>query len=193
MGELSQALKEWAVVVEALLAGDQILLLRKGGIREEKGRFAVKADRVLLFPTYEHQRPDWLKQPYQQRFSAPTPRPSSPIPLAGWAEITHSLALTSQQQVLALAPFHLWNQAFVEERWAWKPGSPLYLLLLRSHRLPAPYPLPPRPEYGGCRSWISLADQVDTTGSTPALSDSSYQAKVAAILAALEPAASSPS
>ena len=33
------AFKEWHVVVEALAAGEQILLLRKGGIAEGRGGF----------------------------------------------------------------------------------------------------------------------------------------------------------
>ncbi|MBD0268104.1 MAG: DUF1802 family protein [Cyanobacteria bacterium Co-bin8] len=186
MGAISQALKEWAVVIEALLAGEQVLLLRKGGIREEKGRFAVKADQVLLFPTYEHQQPDLVKTPYQQRVQPLASDPPPAVPLSGWAEITHSLPLEHEGQVLALDAFHIWNQRFVQERWTWKPSSPLYLLLLRSHRLPEPHFLSQRPEYGGCRSWISLPETVSTAGSTPILSEAAYQIKVEAILKALE-------
>lgn len=36
------ALKEWAVAIRALDAGDQILLLRKGGIVEETKDFRVR-------------------------------------------------------------------------------------------------------------------------------------------------------
>ncbi|MBD0335121.1 MAG: DUF1802 family protein [Cyanobacteria bacterium Co-bin13] len=186
MGEISQALKEWAVVVEALLAGDLLLLLRKGGIREEKGRFAVKADRVLLFPTYEHQQADLVKAPYQQQVQPLALGAPPVVPLCGWAEITHSLPLERESQVLALDPFHIWSQRFVQERWTWKPSSPLYLLLLRSHHLPEPYSLPQRPEYGGCRSWISLTETVSTAGSTPVLAAAEYEARVKAVLKALE-------
>ena len=35
------AFKEWAVVVDALGQGEQVLILRKGGIREERGEFHV--------------------------------------------------------------------------------------------------------------------------------------------------------
>ena len=43
---LTSALKEWAVAVEALEQGKTIMLLRKGGISEQGGRFQVKSDRV---------------------------------------------------------------------------------------------------------------------------------------------------
>lgn len=194
MGALSEALKEWAVAVEALLRGDQILLLRKGGIREEKGRFSVKAERVLLFPTYEHQQPDRVKPPYQ-RTVVPVESGYHPeqIAIAGWAEITHTIPLGQDSPVFALAPFHIWNEQFVRERWAWKPSSALNVLLLRSHRLPVPISFPYRPEYGGCRSWITLADSVPLEGSTAVLTETAYQAQVEQILAVLNPAASEPS
>ena len=44
--------------------GKTIILLRKGGIREENGRFGVDYDRVFLYPTYEHQQPNLLKSEY---------------------------------------------------------------------------------------------------------------------------------
>ena len=49
------AFKEWAVVVEALGHGEQILLLRKGGIRENCGEFHVDHRRFWLFPTVFHE------------------------------------------------------------------------------------------------------------------------------------------
>ena len=55
------ALKEWAVTVQALAKGGQVLLLRKGGIHEEGKDFRVIHPEFLLYPTYEHQREDLLK------------------------------------------------------------------------------------------------------------------------------------
>ena len=59
------ALKEWAVTVESLAEGQQILLLRKGGIHEEGKDFKVIHPEFLLYPTYEHQRKDLLKPQHQ--------------------------------------------------------------------------------------------------------------------------------
>ncbi len=36
------AFKEWAVIVDALGRGDQILILRKGGISEGRGGFQIE-------------------------------------------------------------------------------------------------------------------------------------------------------
>ena len=44
--------------------GEQVLLLRKGGIREKE--FKIQHDEFLFYPTYEHQKSDLLKPQYQQ-------------------------------------------------------------------------------------------------------------------------------
>ena len=50
------AFKEWAIVVDALGRGEQILILRKGGIAEGRGGFKPEHERFLLFPTLFHQQ-----------------------------------------------------------------------------------------------------------------------------------------
>ena len=49
------AFKEWAVAVDALMSGEQVMLIRKGGISEDSKHFTVIHDKFLLYPTYEHQ------------------------------------------------------------------------------------------------------------------------------------------
>src|SRR6187431_3793114 len=49
------AFKEWAVTVRALAEGEQLLTLRKGGIREENRHFEIEHDRFFLYPTFDHQ------------------------------------------------------------------------------------------------------------------------------------------
>ncbi|SVB02171.1 uncharacterized protein METZ01_LOCUS155025, partial [marine metagenome] len=52
----SIALKEWAVAVEAMARGDQIIILRKGGIHRDDKEFRIVHPEFLFYPTYEHQR-----------------------------------------------------------------------------------------------------------------------------------------
>ena len=184
---LQAALKEWTVAVDALLAGKTVLLLRKGGIREEKGRFTLKTQRVLLFPTLEHQRlellkPDALTPTIEQPETKVTP---TRIQFRGWAEITHIVSTLNGAAVARVFPWHVWNQQFVARRLQWKPKRPLYLLLLRSQQLTQPVSLPYRPEYRGCRSWITLDQPVDITNSAPVLTATDYANQVAQIKEAL--------
>ncbi len=158
MGPSVAALKEWAIALEALLSGDTILLLRKGGIRERGGRFGVAQSRVLLYPTYEHQQPHLLKSPYADRVQ-PVPSGWHPetVAIAAWADITHIFQITTAEIVDALLPFHIWTAALATERLNWKPQQPLYVLLLRVHRLAEPLTLPYQASYSGCKSWIEVA------------------------------------
>jgi len=151
------ALKEWAIAVEALRAGRSILLLRKGGIRETNGRFSVEHPRVWLYPTYEHQKPHWLKPDYARRI---TPVDSgwhpTEVPISVWAEVTEVLQLMDEETIARLLPYHIWNERLVTERLHWKPHQPLYALLLRVYTLPEVISLPYSDTYGGCKSWLHL-------------------------------------
>ena len=58
---MAPAYKEWATIVHALLTGEQVLDVRKGGIREDGRHFSVQATRFWLYPTAEHQKAELLE------------------------------------------------------------------------------------------------------------------------------------
>ena len=51
--------------MRALLEGEQILDVRKGGLREDGRHFALHSQRLWLYPTAEHQKPELLKPAYR--------------------------------------------------------------------------------------------------------------------------------
>src|SRR6185369_2720086 len=59
------AFKEWAVTVRALAEGEQLITLRKGGIREPDKHFALEHERFFLYPTFDHQREDLVRESHQ--------------------------------------------------------------------------------------------------------------------------------
>lgn len=179
---IETALKEWSVAVDALAAGETILLLRKGGIKEHQGRFSAEADRVALFPTYEHQRPELLKPQYREAVEA-VPKGWHPnsITLKAWADITHIFLTDDADKVAALAAFHIWQPQLAQERLKWKAKQPLYVLALRTYRLPEPVVLPWQTAYGGCKSWIALNLETGSTESFPAVADADYRTTIEAI------------
>ncbi|MGB3241204.1 MAG: DUF1802 family protein [Geitlerinemataceae cyanobacterium] len=176
---LFHALKEWAVAVEALTSGTTILLMRKGGIRERKGRFSVEFDRVLLYPTHEHQQPHLLKPEYASRVK-PVESGWHPqvVPIPAWAQITQVWQVGEPAIVEALMPYHIWNDRFVGERLRSQPHQPLYILLLRVYRLGNIAEIPHRREYGGCRSWIDLEESIAISEHDPVLNDDDYTRQV---------------
>lgn len=183
---LTAALKEWAIAVEALAQGKTIVLLRKGGIREQGGSFAIEHPQVWLYPTYEHQKPHLLKPEYAEQV---TPVASGwhpeQVEIQAWATITHALQISDAASIEALLPFHIWNLQFVEERLKWKPKTPLSVLLLRVYRLPQAQTIPYRSTYGGCKSWIELESSLTATTASPVLSEAEFLRQVEQVQQAL--------
>jgi hypothetical protein len=189
MGYEQIALKEWAVAIKALEEGRQILMLRKGGIAEETKDFRIKAPEFFLFPTYEHQKKELLKEEYRPQIDEIikvwTPDENR-VKITCYAKLVQDLELTDLEQVERLAPYHIWTERFAEERLRWKRRNPLHVLLLRIYRLERPYELPIAPSYLGCKSWIELQDKVpESIPLTPVLNDQEFQAKLHEIKAVL--------
>ncbi|MBW4594037.1 MAG: DUF1802 family protein [Brasilonema angustatum HA4187-MV1] len=178
----NHALKEWAVAINALETGKTIMLLRKGGIHERHGRFEVNHKQILLYPTFEHQQPFLLKPDYTNLVIPVTPgwHPET-VGISSWAEITDIFPVSEESVVNALLPFHIWNEYFISDRLKWKPRQPLYILLLRTYKLPQEQEIPYSSKYGGCKSWIDLHGFISLQGSQPILSDSIYTQLVAQI------------
>ena len=57
-------LKEWSVTSRALSQGEQIFMLRKGGIREDTRHFKIEHDQFLLYPGVFHEGTSLLKRKY---------------------------------------------------------------------------------------------------------------------------------
>jgi len=181
---LNTALKEWSVAVDALAEGETMLLLRKGGIKESGGSFRAQAEQVVLFPTFEHQKAELLKPEYQSAVQ-PVAQGWHPqaITLKAWAEITNIFLTHEEEKVAALADFHIWQPDLAQSRLKWKAKQPLYVLALRVYRLPEPVTVAWDEAYGGCRSWVTLVEDVvgEKKDGLAAIASSDYQARVAAI------------
>lgn len=176
--EVTTALKEWAVVQRSLTEGHQILLLRKGGLIEETGEFHLHAPWFVLYPTYEHETEragdlqpcfgQWLREEEERK------PPRDVIRLEMAAHVTDVLRVDDREKLLKMAPQHVWSAQFIHGRYDWEPYKPVFALLLRAYRLAAPQERPVRREYGGCRSWITLAEPVTLAGAAPVLPDDHY-------------------
>lgn len=185
---ITTALKEWAVAVDALTCGETILLLRKGGIREQGGSFIVEQSRFWLYPTFEHQKPHLLKPAYaDQVVEVASGWHPETVTIPAWAEITHTFQVSEADIVLSLLPFQIWTEAFLTERLKWKPRTPLSVLLLRVYRLAQPHAIPYDSAYGGCKSWIELTSSLSSVPAIPALSEAVYLQQVQAISQTLSP------
>lgn len=172
---MKHALKEWAVVCNALATGRQSLLLRAGGIAE-KG-FRVAHRRFWLFPTYFHEhrsgvRPEELAHLEEAEMHRPR---NGRVVLTLWGEIAAEYQVADLAKVERLADHHIWSPEEIAKRFAYRsPG--LVVLAVRMYRVPLPYDIEDTTEYQGCRSWVELEDELDTAGSTPVMADRDFQA-----------------
>lgn len=176
------ALKEWAVVCNAILQGEQVVTIRKGGIKEDDGHFSVPFDRFLLFPTYEHQAPELLKPAYVhnlERFSENVS--AGAIQITGWCDVAGIKKVTDPDALAEVDSKHIWTADYVTERLNWKALDPLWILLLRAYLLPQPAEIPTSDKYEGCKSWIELEAAIDFEGDA-VLSNGAFEAKTAGIL-----------
>ena len=184
MDSVRHALKEWAVAVEALERGETALVIRKGGIREKA--FAVANRRFLLLPGYEHQRPELLKPEYRQLLKEiPDLTDDGPLCFTSFVEVEGAYEVSEPESLEAIGPYHMWAPEYAESRFKWRPKKPLTVLVLRTYVLPEPVELPYSEAYGGCKSWIELAEPVFTAGARPALDDEAFERLVSPALEAL--------
>ena len=170
---LTHALKEWAVAVAALERGDTALVVRKGGIREKS--FAVPEARFFFFKSYEHQNEDQLKPAYHDLLRSIPDRPDDgPVVLTSFAEVAGAYEVSEAEELEALDPHHVWTHEYAESRLKWRPKKPLTVLVLRTCLLPEPVELAYRTEYGGCKSFIDLLQEIPTASARPVLDDAAF-------------------
>src|ERR1051326_6913832 len=109
--EHDQEFKEWAISCEAMREGRQILLIRKGGIREDGGKFEIHDPEFFLMPTYEHQNARLLQPAYVPRLKEIQAVPFDPhhVTIDCYAEVDTILTAIDEEQVNAVADEFPWN------------------------------------------------------------------------------------
>lgn len=180
------ALKEWAVTIAALAAGDQVLIVRKGGIGEK--RFELPHPAFYLFPTYAHQRPELVKPAARERFADPLAQSEDPenLPLAVYAELVASHPIADPDALAAIDHLHVLTPEYAAERLKWRRKHPLWAAVLRVWTVPEPPVLAIGPEHGGCVSWIDLPGSIGAPAArVPALAHEDFAASAAAVESAL--------
>ena len=163
------SLKEWPAAIEALSEGNTILLLRKGGIHERGSSFQLPTKEAILFPTFEHQKTEMLKQAPSTNSKFKAYELGELIPISTWVKFIKSWEISSIEQIKALTPFHIWTEEFILKRFNWKPERPLFLIACEAFKLKSPQSIPFQPKYRGCKSWIQLETSIDLADSVKAL------------------------
>ena len=183
------ALKEWAVVIEALATGRQLFLLRKGGIAESRKGFELRHRRFLFFPTWEHQHAGFIRPAYRDSLTQLAPADPDALVIRYVAEATDILkAPASMADFGQLEPHHIWDPSHIEMRYRYRPDLPLYLVIVRTCRLPSVVVLRHEARYRGCRSWVDLSTDVSIDQAEPVTTEGAFGTQRGSLLSLLDQA-----
>ena len=181
------ALKEWAVLCDAMAAGEIVAMVRKGGIREQRAGFGVRHGRFLLYPTFFHEKGAELQARFRDRLAAShagQPEPGT-IRVGLVADVAGVWAVDDLARLRAVEPAHGLAWPAVESRFHYRGRPGVQVVAVRVARLPAPVVVPEARRYLGCVSWVSLDAPVDVGDAEPVLDDAGFAARLAALRAAL--------
>ena len=168
------------MVVDALGRGEQIVILRKGGIAEGRGGFRAEHDRFWLFPTRFHQQSESVIESARERFEKLQWPAEDALKIEFGAEVIEARQLGSLDQAKCLAGQHIWREEVIVDRFDWGREQGIYAMAVRVQRLPEPMELPMLERYGGCKSWVELEPPMDFSLTEPVLDDSDIAAKLSA-------------
>ncbi|HEY9228083.1 MAG TPA: DUF1802 family protein [Gemmatimonadaceae bacterium] len=166
------ALKEWAVLVDAMARGDIIAMVRKGGIREQRAGFNVRHDRFVFYPTYFHEKAHELAPRFRQGLApAEQTRPDEgTIRIAHVADVVGLWTVTELERLRAIEAEHGLAWSAVESRFHYRDNPVVQVVAVRVSTLREPVVVPELRRYQGCVSWVALEDPVAIEGSAPVLS-----------------------
>ena len=166
------ALKEWSIICNALEKGDQIILLRKGGIMEYRQGFEIKHEKFFLFPTFEHQAEDAIKEKYRKSFKdieteavtvveenqqdkkEGNDNRNNQVQIKLFAQVIYSKEFYDKKMLEKLDNYHIWTEEYIKKRMEYNPKKPMSILLLRVYKIKQPIILNYKDAWIGCKSWI---------------------------------------
>ncbi|HET7457710.1 MAG TPA: DUF1802 family protein [Gemmatimonadaceae bacterium] len=181
------ALKEWAVLVDAMARGDVIAMVRKGGIREQRAGFQVRHDRFLLYPTYFHEKAAEVAPRLLPTLDAAHARrpPEGVVRLEYVADVADVWAVSELERLRAVEGEHGLAWPAVESRFHYKNRPGVQVVAVRLSRLAAPVDVAEQRRYAGCVSWVELDDDVHVAGATPVVAAAEFDRRIAALREAL--------
>lgn len=181
------ALKEWAVLVDAMLRGELVAMVRKGGIREQRAGFSVRHDRFLLYPAFFHEKVNELAPRYAASLESSHARKPEPgtIRIEAVADVVGVWQVAELDALRAIDGEHGMSWSAVESRFHYKNKPGVQVIAVRVSRLPDPVVVPETRRYLGCVSWVALDDAIDVSQAVPVLDDAALMMRVARLRNAL--------
>lgn len=184
------ALKEWAVLADAMARGDIIAMVRKGGIREQRAGFSVRHERFLLYPSFFHEKEHELAPRFRGELATAHARrpPAGMLRIEYVATAVAVWRVTELERLRAIEHEHGLAWDAVVSRFRYRDRPLVHVVAVRVARLAKSALLPEVRRYMGCVSWVALDAPVAVTDATSVLAE----ADLARRLVALEDALGAP-
>ena len=181
------ALKEWAVLVDAMARGDIVAMVRKGAIREQRAGFQVRHPRFLLYPTYFHEKAAEVAPRLLGGLEASHARRPAEgrLRLEYVADVAAVWPVSDESLLPAIAQEHGLADGAVTSRFHYKNRPGVQVVAVRLSRLRQPVEIAEARRYTGCVSWVELDEPVDVAGAAPVIPESEFAPRLAALRAAL--------
>ncbi|NJK46132.1 MAG: DUF1802 family protein [Pleurocapsa sp. SU_196_0] len=172
LSSVNTALKEWDAVTRAALEGRTAVLVRKGGILEQREGFSVEHDSFWLYPTFLHQNPGELRLQHHDLLRD-NPEPNQ-VRLEAFCNVERVWKIETLETARSLEPFNALTADALERRFLYRNKPWVHAILLRVHRA-EPHTTLETPAYAGCTSWVPLEGDVPVANATPVMSDLEFE------------------
>jgi hypothetical protein len=181
------ALKEWAVLVDAMARGDIVAMVRKGGIREQRAGFSVRHDRFMLYPTFFHEKANELASRFLPGLDAIHSRQPAPgtIRLEYVADVVGLWEVKELERLREIESMHGLAWHAVESRFNYRNNPVVQVVAVRVSRLPEPALVAEIKRYQGCVSWVELDAGIDVSNVSPVIDDAGLMMRLAVLRNAL--------
>jgi hypothetical protein len=181
--------KEWSIVCEALGHGLQSIILRKGGIAEGCEGFSFRHREFFLFPTHFHEQCENVRKINIRMPEADKER----IDIKYFVRVQETRVITSWSIAQELEPLHVLQPNVVRERFEYDRAPGIHVAFVRVFRVEPVWTIANEKRFGGCRSWVKLAEAAPKLSFQPVLSDREHKIKRDAFDAAIYTSASTSS
>ena len=157
-----------------------------GGLAEGTVGFKLQHDEFVFFPTWEHQHADSIRPEFHQLLEKVKPPDRNVLEVRYLARVSDVVQpppeIAAMQKV---AGYHIWAEPFIRMRYEYRPDQPVFLVVPQVFRLAQVVRIPRDRRYSGCRSWVTLHQDVEVTGVQAVLPRNEFRSARDALLAEL--------
>jgi len=168
--QMFYAVREWPPVIEALMNGEQIYLLRKGPLSTIEFE-ELQKNPVLVLPSNRRLSSDCFSPPAIKKYGdLMVPKESETLTTSLALDLLEERILTNSMHAFRLWDFHLYRADYLSERIHTRPEVELRLYQVRAHTLETPVELPPSVLGSTYTNLVELPEPIEFQSQKEALS-----------------------